>query len=115
MAANPFEHVLDSHEIHTFESAPKLSIHLPAAHDLPTWLQPIFPHGITKFMVLELMAAVLVFLFVYPVAKRLRTGEPPRGWWANSVEALLLFLRDQVIRPSIGGGGHETPEEHEKR
>jgi F-type H+-transporting ATPase subunit a len=57
---------------------------------------------LTKFMVLEVVAAVLiVFLFGY-LALRLRGGKAPRGILTNTLEAMLVFIRDKVARPAIG-------------
>lgn len=57
---------------------------------------------ITKFMVLELIAALLMCLLFIPLARRIRNGEAPKGCLWNLLEALLVFLRDRVARPSIG-------------
>jgi F-type H+-transporting ATPase subunit a len=56
----------------------------------------------TKFMVLELAAAVLMLIIFIPLARRIRTGEPPRGRFWNMFEAMLLFVRDKMVRPAIG-------------
>jgi F-type H+-transporting ATPase subunit a len=82
------EHTMDSHEIHLFT--------IISPHAIP------LPPGITKFMVLELIAALLVLAVYIPLAKRMQTGEPPRGAWDNFFEVLLTFVRDQVAKPSIG-------------
>lgn len=57
---------------------------------------------ITKFMLLELTAAVLMVLVFVPLAWKIRTGEAPRGRIWNFFEAMLVFLRDEVARPAIG-------------
>ena len=57
---------------------------------------------ITKFMVLEVVAAVLICLILIPFANRIRDGAAPRGRMWNLLEAMLLFLRDEVARPAIG-------------
>lgn len=61
-----------------------------------------FDFQITKFMVLEVIAAVLICLIFVRLAKKIRTGDAPRGRFWNFFEAMLLFIRDQVARPSIG-------------
>lgn len=68
----------------------------PAAH-----LQA-FDLTITKFMILQLIAAALLIIFFVPVARRLFSGQPPKGRLANMLEAMLLFIRDEVARPAIG-------------
>jgi F-type H+-transporting ATPase subunit a len=76
--------------------------HLPGTgHD--GWTLPrVFGFQLTKLMVLELIVALLMLLIFIPLARRMRTGEPPRGRLWNMLEAVLLFLRDEVARPAIG-------------
>jgi F-type H+-transporting ATPase subunit a len=57
---------------------------------------------LTKFMVLELVAAALMLALFVPLAWRIRGGRPPRGRLWNFLEVMLLFLRDKVARPAIG-------------
>ncbi len=63
-AVDPFEHVMDSPHWHFFETL-HWKFHLPGF--------------VTKFMVLELLAAGLILLIYIPLAKRLRAGTPARG------------------------------------
>jgi F-type H+-transporting ATPase subunit a len=86
------EHVMDDHKFHFFSSQSLKHLHLPN----------VFGFQITKFMVLEVVAALLVIAIYVPLARRLRTGEPARGAFANSFEVLLTFVRDQIARPSLG-------------
>src|SRR3989304_4352374 len=44
---------------------------------------------------------MMLAIFI-PLAYRLRKGAPPRGRFCNMFEAMLMFLRDKVARPSIG-------------
>jgi F-type H+-transporting ATPase subunit a len=62
---------------------------------------------LTKFMVLELIAAGLICAIFIPLARRAANGEPPTGAWWNAFESLLTFIRDQVARPTL-----QPPEEH---
>ncbi len=57
---------------------------------------------LTKFMLLELLAAGLVALIYIPLAKRLRQGGLARGPWQNFWEMILTFIRDDVVIPTIG-------------
>ena len=57
---------------------------------------------VTKFMVLEVVGAILVVAVFAQLANRTRDGQPPRGRLWNLFEAMLLFIRDEVARPSIG-------------
>jgi F-type H+-transporting ATPase subunit a len=58
---------------------------------------------LTKFMLLELAAAVLMLMIFIPLARRVAVGGPPRGRFWNLFEFLLLFVRDEMVRPAIGG------------
>ncbi len=64
----------------------------------------------TKHVVFMLLAAVLVLLTVWyggrQVAKRHATGKGPRGFGA-AVEAMVLFVRDDVAIANIGHGGEK--------
>lgn len=65
-------------------------------------LPVIFGHQLTKFMVLELMAAILMILIFVPLSRRMAGGKPPKGRFWNLFEAMVLFIRDKVARPAIG-------------
>jgi F-type H+-transporting ATPase subunit a len=86
------EHVMDSEEIHLFQSFGPPYWHLPK----------IFGFQITRFMVMELVAALLIVAIYVPLAKRVGNGDPPRGPTANAFEVLLTFIRNDVARPAIG-------------
>ncbi len=57
---------------------------------------------LTKFMVLELVAAGLMIAVFMWMAKRVRNGGPPKGVLWNLLEVMLVYIRDEVARPSIG-------------
>ena len=83
-----FDHVSDSHELHFFNA----HVHLPQIAGVQ----------ITRYMVLELIAAFLCMLILIPVARRARRGVASRGAFDNFFEAIFVFLREQVARPAIG-------------
>lgn len=56
----------------------------------------------TKFMVLEVLVAVVLCLLFVPLAWRMAGGHAPRGKMWNLLEAMIVFTRDQVARPAIG-------------
>jgi|SRR4051794_6091861 len=93
LLADAFDHVVDSPRIDLFESL-GWSIHLP--------------FGLTKFMLLELVAAGLILAIFVPMAKRAQSGEPPRGWFANAFESLLTFIRERVAKPAVGEHDADT-------
>jgi F-type H+-transporting ATPase subunit a len=61
-----------------------------------------FDFRATKFMVIEVIAAVIICLVFIRLAGKIQSGGPPRGRFWNFFEAMLLFMRDQVARPAIG-------------
>jgi F-type H+-transporting ATPase subunit a len=91
----PFEHVMDSTEHwHFFESVGRVK-----SWELPTLFGS---HKITKFMILELVAAIVILIIYVPLARQLQSGEPARGLWQNTFEWPLTFIRDEVARPNLG-------------
>jgi F-type H+-transporting ATPase subunit a len=90
---NPLDHVLDTSNWVIFDSLfGGVSIHLPT----------ILGVQITKFMVLELIAAVAVAAVFIPLCRRASKGDTPRGPFWNAFESLLTFIRDQVAKPNLG-------------
>ena len=92
--AELIEHVQDSN---VFVLPHGLTIHIPQPFEALG-----LPLHLTKFMVLELIVAVLMVVIFVPLARRAAKGGRPRGRWWNMFEAVVLFVRDQVARPSIG-------------
>jgi F-type H+-transporting ATPase subunit a len=84
---NPIHHVIDAKKFEFFETAGNV-VYLPL--------------GITKFQILITLSALLVLVPFVWVARKIATGEPPRGRLWNFLEMMLLFIRDEVVRPSIG-------------
>ena len=94
----------------------------PLSHviDHPTMEIPWYPESwviglpnwggvqVTRFMVTELIAAILVVLIVIPLARHVSRQHITRGGFFNAFEAILLFIRDAVARPAIGGHGADA-------
>ena len=97
------EHTADSHVI----ELPFGEWHLPGPWYIPGTHIDISP---TKHVVFMAFAAVLVFLTIWiagrQVQRREREGKGPRGFGA-AVEAMVLFVRDDVALASIGHGGEK--------
>jgi F-type H+-transporting ATPase subunit a len=93
---NPLDHVVDhpSIELPWFQGP-----HYELKWDLPSF----GPVQITRLMLMELIAAVLIVVFVIPVVRHISRNKVSRGSFMNMFEAVLLFIRDQVARPAIGG------------
>jgi F-type H+-transporting ATPase subunit a len=58
--------------------------------------------AISKFMILELIVAVILILVFRQLARVVRDGRPAKGKLWNLFETFLLFIRDQIARPAIG-------------
>ncbi len=96
--ANPLEHVIDHHEL-------ELPWVTPPTFEYKVHLPQILGLQITRFMVMELIAAALVIAVIVPVVRHISRSYVSRGRFANMIEAMLLFIRDDVARPAIGGHG----------
>jgi F-type H+-transporting ATPase subunit a len=101
---SPFDELHDayewaiSHVRHISIPLPRIGpAHIDADHD-----RVIIFRGISKFMLLELIAAGLTAAIYIPLARRIQSGEPPRGAWDNFFEAILTFIRDDIAKPNIG-------------
>src|SRR6478752_3934078 len=93
----PEHHVQDNTIWVFFEdlfATPK-ELHLPAI-DLG-----FYKFQLTKFMILELVAAGLILLIYIPLARSIRSGNLPTGRFWNLFEGVLTFIRDQVARPNL--------------
>ena len=77
------------------------ALHFPfhGVWNLPTWIP-----GFTKYAFIELLVVALMLLIFVPLARKTVTGSAPKGRFRNFFEAMLLFIRDEVARPSIGHG-----------
>ena len=91
-SAELIAHVKDSDVFHLPGG---LEIHIP---------QPFEAIGLhlTKFMVVELVVALMMLAIFIPLGRKVASGRPPRGRLWNLFEAIILFLRDEVARPAIG-------------
>jgi F-type H+-transporting ATPase subunit a len=58
--------------------------------------------AISKYMIIELLVAILLFVLFRWLAVRLKSGDRPKGRLWNLLEVFLLYIRDQVARPAIG-------------
>jgi F-type H+-transporting ATPase subunit a len=99
---------MDTRRWEFFESlfGDKIEWELPSVHFFNYDLR------LTKFMILELVAAILILLVYIPIARRARNGSLPRGRWWNAFETLLTFVRDEIARPNLAG--HHNEKEADK-
>lgn len=57
---------------------------------------------ITRFMVIEVAVFFVALILFGWLAKQIKGGATAKGRLANLLEVLVLFIRDNVARPSIG-------------
>lgn len=57
---------------------------------------------VTKFMLLQLVAALATLLIFRGVASRAKGGNVVSGWFWNFWEMLAVYIRDEIVRPVIG-------------
>jgi F-type H+-transporting ATPase subunit a len=89
---SPLEHAMDH---------PTLDLPWGRVLHLPN----IFGFQLTRFMVMELIAAGLILLIFIPLARHVGRNAVTRGPFRNAFEALVLYVRDKMARSSIGGHG----------
>jgi F-type H+-transporting ATPase subunit a len=100
--SDPFHHVRDSS---VFE-LPLVFDQWIGTHELKLPSFNVLGHEfqLTKFMVLQVVAGVLTLLVFGSLARRIRSGKPVTGIWSNFWEMVALYIRDNVVRPTIGRG-----------
>ena len=113
-SADPFHHVRDAD---FFELPGHRKVELPEIGWLPSvdkiWMKmngtlpakyegSVMGFQVTKFMALQLVAAGLALLVFAPLALKIKNGDPIRGRFWNFWETVLVFIRDEVVRPTIG-------------
>lgn len=117
---DPFHHVRDF----GYFELPNFAAQWMGLPDNKLWLPKIellgFEMQLTKFMVLQVVAGLLTLIIFRGLAASIRGGKPAAGAWANFWESIALYLRDNVVRPTLGGHhddhGHDdhghAPEAH---
>ena len=94
---DPVSHVLDQNTL----EFPGFEVHLPALDLGFVKLQ------LTRFMVMELIAAVIVAVSFIALSRHAQRNLVTRGRFFNMLEAMVLFVKDQIAKPAFGGHGEE--------
>lgn len=107
------EHAEEEHGfdiLHHIQDAREIELPFGGHIALPparSWMLGPIDMTPTKHVVFLGLTAAIVLLLLIPAARMARRAGPegrPRGHH-NVIEALVLFLRDQVVMPNIGHGG----------
>lgn len=64
--------------------------------------EPASGFCISKFMIIEVVVALLCLLIFGWLAKKVASGKAPKGKSWNFLEGLLQFVRNQVLVPAMG-------------
>ncbi len=100
------------HDVREFNEALSGKIIIPQPFGtLESLYAPRSGFCISKYMVLELLVGALMFLAFSWLAKRISSGTPAKGRFANLLESMLVFVRDQIARPAIDDK-HAHADEH---
>src|SRR5688572_4753302 len=84
---NALDHVMDAFDWHLVD---EWHLHIP------------LPPFMSKYSIIMFIAAGLILWIYLPLAKRIQSGEAPKGIFWNLFEAILTFIRDNVAKPYIG-------------
>lgn len=98
---DPFGHAIDSDYIHLPKGA-AIDVYETTGRWMGDVLGFLGIHGLTKFMLLELIAGILCFVVLVPFAASVRRFGYAKGVFANMIETILVFIRDTVAIPAMG-------------
>lgn len=90
-------HILDSREIELDLIFTQIHIPLPELHLFG------FDISITKHVVFMWLAVIILVFIFNRVAKAYQKSLVPKGL-TNFMEVLIVFVRDEIVRPTIGKG-----------
>lgn len=62
----------------------------------------------SKFVILQLLAAVIVGAMFVLLGQKIQNGHPPRGRFWNLLEVMVVYVRDQMAKPAIGSQDYKT-------
>jgi F-type H+-transporting ATPase subunit a len=95
-------------DAYTIDLYPLGEIHLPYFQQLK--FSPAVDLNLTRHVVFLFVAAFLVFLTMWLAGRKLeaqRAGQNAPKGFANAVEGLVLFVRDEIAVANIGHGGEK--------
>ena len=64
--------------------------------------EPYSGFCISKYMIIQVVVALLLIVALRWLGKKVLSGDPPKGKLWNCLEGLLLFIRNGVVVPAMG-------------
>jgi len=64
--------------------------------------EPSSGFAISKYMIIQVVVAILLVVLLRWIAVKIASGQSPKGKLWNAVEGILLFVRNQVVVPAMG-------------
>jgi F-type H+-transporting ATPase subunit a len=58
--------------------------------------------GITRYMIVEVVVAILMYFLFKWLAGKISSGQSPKGKMWNLLESMVLFVRNRVVVPAMG-------------
>jgi F-type H+-transporting ATPase subunit a len=80
----------------------KVLIPQPPGAVLRNLYEPESGFCVSKFLVIQLVVALIMLLVFSWLGRKLAAGGAPKGRLWNMLEVVLIYLRDNVARPAIG-------------
>jgi F-type H+-transporting ATPase subunit a len=81
----------------------KILIPQPLGGELRNLYEPESGFCISKFLVVQLLVALVMVLVFTWMGRKVAAGRLPKGRLCNLLEVILVYLRDNVARPVMGG------------
>ncbi len=85
----------------------KILIPQPPGAELRNLYQKEAGFCVSKFMVIEVLVAILMALIFIAYAKRVSAGQVPRGRFWNLIDVFMNYLRNDVARANIHHGADQ--------
>ena len=85
------------------------SSHSPVSHSMDSRVLELpgvvieLPFGLTRFMLAELLVAVVICLIFIPLARHIASTPVTRGRFRNMLEAIILFVREKIVYQGMHG------------
>lgn len=94
----------DQPKLHEYNDAMSGKIMIPqiAGGTLRNAYQPQSGFCISRYMVIELAVAILMVVIFSWLARRLNSGDSPKGKLWNMVESMVTWVRSQIVVPAMG-------------